>query len=147
MDITLINEMRSFNRFYTAVIGVLNKKFLNSKYSLPESRVLQTINLQSGITASEIIVQLNMDKSYLSRIILQFERKKLLVKKTSDKDGRVVHLYLTAYGKKEFAVQDKASHNQVKQLLERLQPKEQQKLIGCMQQIKDILSGPGMPAA
>ena len=70
-----ISEMRSFNRFYTAFIGVLNKKFLNDKYSLPELRVLQAMHFQPGVTASEIILLLNIDKSYLSRIFCSLKRR------------------------------------------------------------------------
>lgn len=142
MDDTHINQMRAFNRFYTALIGVLNKKYLNDKYSLPELRVLHAINFQDGATASELITALNIDKSYLSRIILQFEKKKLITKKTSVQDGRVSHLHLTALGKKEFAIQDAAANNQVKQLLTQLSPEDCDRLIACMAEIKTILSKP-----
>jgi len=137
-----IEEMRAFNRFYTVVIGVLNKKFLNTKYTLPELRVLQAIRFQDGITASELILILHIDKSYLSRIILQFEKRKLVTKKVSPNDGRSYHLHLTALGNKEFEVHDAITHNQVKQLLTQLTDKECETLIGCMGKIKTILSKP-----
>lgn len=143
MDDIYINEVRAFNRYYTDVIGVLNKKFLNGKYSLPELRVLQAIAVREGISASEITGQLNMDKSYLSRIILQFEKKKLITKKASPEDGRAYQLYLTPEGKKAFVLHDAASHNQVKQMLSQLNTGECDQLIGCMKQIKEILSGGG----
>lgn len=135
--------MRAFNRFYTALIGVLNKKFLNGKYSLPELRVLQAIHLQEGITASEIIVLLNMDKSYLSRIIVRFEKKRFISKKTVPEDGRSYHLCLTASGKKEFIKQDAATHNQVKEILSQLSDNDCKTLIASMVRIKEILSKPG----
>ena len=140
MDDIYINEVRAFNRYYTDVIGVLNKKFLNGKYSLPELRVLQTVHGKDGITASEITGLLNIDKSYLSRIILQFEKKKLINKKVSPDDGRSYQLYLTNEGKKAFAVHNVAAHNQVKQMLSPLTAEECDRLIGCMKQIKKILS-------
>jgi DNA-binding MarR family transcriptional regulator len=139
-----IAAMRSFNRFYTVLIGVLNKKFLNTRYSLPELRVLQAIHFLDGITASEIIAVLHIDKSYLSRIILQFEKRKLIVKKNSPNDGRAFHLHLTAAGKKEFEIHDAVTHNQVQQILSQLSGKDCEKLIHCMGQIKEILSKPAL---
>src|ERR1043165_2603314 len=106
MEKDYINEIRAFNRFYTAFLGVLNKHFLSSKYSLPELRVLQAVRMKEGITVSEIINFLNIDKSYLSRIILMFEKQKWIAKKVSPGDGRVFNLYTTALGKKEFDKMD-----------------------------------------
>ena len=132
--------MRAFNRFYTSVIGVLNRKFLNGKYSLPELRVLQAIHFQDGITASEINSTLNIDKSYLSRIIIQFEKRKLVSKKSSAADGRSFHLHLTALGNREFETQDAASNNQVKKILSQLTEEDRKNMIKCMAKIKSILS-------
>jgi len=139
-----ISEMRVFNRYYTSVIGILNKNFLNSKFTLPEIRVLQAMRFQEGITASEIIALLNIDKSYLSRIILRLEKKKLVSKKVSPQDGRSSRLYLTGEGKREFEIVDAATHNQVKQILSQLSEKDCKKLIACMAQIKKILSKPAL---
>jgi DNA-binding MarR family transcriptional regulator len=137
-----INEMRSFNRFYTAVIGVLNNKFLNSKYSLPDLRVLQAIFFKEGITASDIIETLNIDKSYLSRILLRLEKDKLIIRKASPLDGRSYHLHLTLRGKKEYQEHDKASDKHINEMLARLDDRERNRLISSMQLIKNILSKP-----
>ena len=134
-----IDEMLAFNRFYTSIIGVLNKKFLSGNYSLPELRVLQAIHFQDGLTPSEIISSLNIDKSYLSRIIGMFEKRKLVSRKTSPNDGRSVHLHLTASGKKEFEKHDSVTHQQIKGILSQLNDKDCETLIGCMTQIKSIL--------
>lgn len=135
-----ISEFRLFNRFYTSYIGILNRSFMNSKFSLPESRVLHAIYVQDGITSTEIASILNMDKSYLSRILINFEKKKLVTKKASSEDGRVSNLSLTKSGKKEFEVIDRASDSQVKNLLLQLNDKECEILIKSMSQIKEILS-------
>src|SRR4051812_2094482 len=108
-----VSEFRVFNRFYTAYIGILNKRFMNSKYSLPQSRVLHAIYTQEGITPTEITAMLNMDKSYLSRILIQFEKKKLITKKVSSNDGRAVNLYVTKNGKRDFELIDEASNQQI----------------------------------
>ena len=140
MEKDYINEIRAFNRFYTAFLGVLNKHFLSSKYSLPELRVLQAVRMKEGITASEIITILNIDKSYLSRIILMFEKQKWITKKVSPSDGRVFNLYTTALGKKEFDKMDDLQINEVKQMLANLTGGERDELIISMTKIKELLS-------
>ena len=135
-----IDEFRVFNRFYTAYIGILNKSFMNTKYSLPQARVLHAIYVNEGITPTEIASALNMDKSYLSRILITFEKKKLLGKKMSSTDGRVSHLYLTASGKKDFQAIDEASDKQVEKLLRQMSEAERKTVIESMMKLKDTLS-------
>lgn len=139
-----INEMRSFNRFYTAVIGVLNNKFLNSKYSLVDLRILQAISFKDGVTASDLIETLNIDKSYLSRILLRLEKDKLITRKASPLDGRSYHLHLTVRGKKEYQEHDKASDKHISEILARIDDGERNRLISSMHQIKNILSKPAI---
>lgn len=38
-----IEDMRSFNRFHTRLVGALNECLLNSDYTLPQVRVLYEI--------------------------------------------------------------------------------------------------------
>jgi DNA-binding MarR family transcriptional regulator len=135
-----VSEFRVFNRFYTAYIGILNKRFMNSKYSLPQSRVLHAIYTQEGITPTEITAMLNMDKSYLSRILIQFEKKKLITKKVSSNDGRAVNLYVTKNGKRDFELIDEASNQQIEKLLLQLSEEERKMVINSMSLIKKTLS-------
>jgi DNA-binding MarR family transcriptional regulator len=135
-----VSEFRVFNRFYTAYIGILNKRFMNSKYSLPQSRVLHAIYTQEGITPTEITAMLNMDKSYLSRILIQFEKKKLITKKVSSNDGRAVNLYVTKNGKRDFELIDEASNKQIEKLLLQLSEEERKMVINSMSLIKKTLS-------
>jgi len=135
-----VKEFRGFNRFYTAWIGVLNKHYLNSKYSLPQSRVLHAVYTKDGITPKEITALLNIDKSYLSRILIDFEKKKLITKRVSAEDGRAYNLYMTKAGKKEFELIDEASNKQVKKLLLQLSDEERKSIIRSMSQIKETLS-------
>ena len=134
-----VTEMRAFNRFYTSLAGVLSRKFLNGKFSLPELRVLHAIASAPGITANEIVPLLRIDKSYLSKIIIRFEKRKFLSKKVSSSDGRAYHLALTALGKKEFAVYDRLSDEYVKQILGQISERDCEVLVECMRKITGIL--------
>jgi len=136
-----INEVRAFNRFYTVFIGVLNRSYLNTRYSLPESRVLHATYSRPGLTPSEIIGMLNIDKSYLSRILINLEKRKLLTRKQAAGDKRAVNLYLTALGNREFEKIDTAANQLVKKLMASLNDKDCDTVVKSMMQIREILSG------
>lgn len=136
-----VAEMRAFNRFYTSLAGVLSRKFLNGKFSLPELRVLHAIAGSPGITAGEIVPLLRIDKSYLSKIIIRFEKRKFLTKKVSADDGRAYRLALTALGRREFEVYDRLSDEYVRQILAQLPEVDCEVLVECMRKITGILEG------
>ena len=135
-----IAEVRAFNRFYTGIIGLLDQHVLNSDYSLPEVRVLYEMYHQPGITARDIMSSLKIDKGYLSRMLRQFEKKKLLARSQSGEDGRYMRLSLTALGKKEFSVLNAASDDQLKEILAGLTDSQCTKLVRNMASIKSLLS-------
>jgi len=135
-----IHEIRAFNRLYTDVTGLLDQYILNSRYSLPEVRVLYELYHQENCTAKQVMLSFNIDKGYLSRILLKFQKNKLLIPKQSKDDGRSVHLILTAKGKKEFENLNDAAHKQVKDLLKGTSNEDCDRLVYCMSEIKKILS-------
>ncbi len=71
---TLTDEVRSFNRFYTREIGLLNRRLPATDLSLPEARVLYELAHApaAGRTAAEVGRALRMDKAHLSRIVARF---------------------------------------------------------------------------
>jgi DNA-binding MarR family transcriptional regulator/ribosomal protein S18 acetylase RimI-like enzyme len=140
MNTKTIAGIRSFNRFYTGFIGLLDRYLLDSDYSLPEARILYELHHGNGIQASDIIERLGIDKGYLSRILDRFAERKLVNRKKSAEDGRRVHLYLTDKGQKEFEQLDRASDNQLKELLSGLPSRDWQRLKGHMTQIQDLLT-------
>ncbi len=134
-----IENIRAFNRFYAKVIGVLDKTYLNSEYSLAEVRVLREIYNHSDITANDILTILELDKGYLSRILKSFEKKKIVAKKQSAFDGRVMNLTLTDLGKAEFHKLDDAVILQVSQAFSNISDADYEKLMESMKTIKTIL--------
>ena len=75
-----INKIRSFNRFYTNILGLLNQHILGSGYSLTEVRVMLEISKINHCTANALATQLDIDRSYMSRIIKNLEKTNLLQK-------------------------------------------------------------------
>jgi DNA-binding MarR family transcriptional regulator len=134
-----VNKIIAFNRFYTMVLGLLDKHLLNSQFTLPEVRVMYEIYHQKKITSKEIAALLKMDKGYLSRILLHFDNKKLIERKANKMDGRVLEISLSAKGEKEFLAINLASENQIVELLSGLSSQEIEKLVGHMDEIQKIL--------
>ena len=135
-----VSAIRAFNRFYTGIIGLLDQHILNSRYSLPEVRILYELYHHEGLTAKDIMTSLSIDKGYLSRILRQFEKKKLISKKRSGEDGRATHLSLSKAGRSEFEVLNEASNKQLRQILENVTEAECDKLVRNMSEIKTILT-------
>src|SRR5438105_15799986 len=90
-----IEPVREFNRFYTRLIGVLNRDYLDSPFSLAEGRVLMEVYYRKTTTASVIIQALGIDAGYLSRMLRGFERRSLLAKAGSVDDRRQKPLSLS----------------------------------------------------
>jgi len=140
MDQKKIDAIRAFNRWYTNIIGLLDRYLLHSTFSLPEARVLYELYHKEGILAGEIVSTLKMDKSYLSRMLDQFNRKKMISRRRSATDARALLIFLTAKGKKEAEALDRASNKQIADILTGLQEKQTEQLVYHMQEIQKILS-------
>jgi DNA-binding MarR family transcriptional regulator/GNAT superfamily N-acetyltransferase len=138
-DDSRIAAVRRFNRYYTRQIGVLRKTFLDSPYSLGEARVLYEIASHRERTASEIARSLDLDAGYLSRVLRNFERRGLIRKRTSPKDGRQSHLTLTPRGRKSFMPLDARSQRNTAAMLGKLAPADQARLIAAMETIETLL--------
>jgi len=146
-----ISRIRAFNRYYTNIIGLLDRHILDSPYSLPEARILYELNHREGIQASGIIESLGIDKGYLSRILEEFASRKLIVRRRSQADGRLMHIYLTEKGREAFKQLDQASEEQLEQLLGGLSAAEGEDLSRHLTAVMDIFikaqDGVGRPSA
>src|SRR6185503_19839090 len=101
-DQEIIDRIRSFNRFYTNVIGLLDQHFLDSPFSLTEGRVLYEICNTENCTAKRIRENIVIDEGYLSRILDGFVRNGLIKKTPSARDGRLRIIVPTEKGRKSF---------------------------------------------
>ncbi|MFX1418091.1 MAG: GNAT family N-acetyltransferase [Promethearchaeota archaeon] len=136
-----IGKIRSFNRFYTNLLGLLDKTLLKSQFSFTEVRIMFELNRLSSATASKLVKLLNLDPAYLSRILSSFEEKKLIKKKRSSKDMRKQLLSLTSAGKEVISELQEKANEQIQTLLANLSDEEQNKLVNSMSAIERILKG------
>jgi len=137
-----VASIREFNRFYTNVIGVVNRNILESPYSLSESRVLYEIRHTPNGTAKHIKQTLQIDEGYLSRILDKFVKQKLVKKVQSPSDGRVYTLQLTSKGDAAFKQLNEASDNSIEQLVDKLTDEEMQEVVTMLDGIRRILDKP-----
>lgn len=135
----IISEIRSFNHFYTNILGLLNKHILDSPYSLTEIRVLLEIDRQKDCTANFLIERLSMDKGYMSRLLKSFEADGRITKESSAADRRMAYLHLTPEGKRILADLEKKSDSQVEGLIDSLTDGEKEKLADAMKYIQKAL--------
>jgi DNA-binding MarR family transcriptional regulator/GNAT superfamily N-acetyltransferase len=135
-----IEELRSFNRFYTRKIGVLDERHLQSQFSLAEARVLYELSRCEQPTATDIGRELGLDAGYLSRILRRFERQRLIDRTPSKKDGRRSLLRLTAMGEKAFAPLERKTKAIAQGILEPLSPDRREQLLTNMRSIQTMLS-------
>jgi len=139
-DQELINKIRSFNRFYTNVIGLLDQHFLDSPFSLTEGRVLYEICNTEECSAKKIRERIVIDEGYLSRILDNFSKRGLIKKISSSKDGRLRIILPTEKGKREFSNLNANSNQLISQLIEKLSEQERAELIETMDRIHELLS-------
>jgi len=134
-----VGAVRRFNRFWTRRIGVLREGYLESPFSLTEVRVLYELARSEETTASELGKELGLDAGYLSRILRGFQERGLISKKPSITDGRRSLLRLTEEGQETFASLDARSREDVGAMLGALSAAEQERLIGAMRTIEELL--------
>ena len=108
-----IAAVRRFNRFYTQRIGVLREHSLDSPFPLTGVRVLYELAhwpaTGEPATAAVLASRLALDEGYLSRILRDFEQRRLVRKNPSAADGRRKSLALSERGRRAFAALDARS--------------------------------------
>jgi len=134
-----VAAVRSFNRLYTAVIGVLDEGPADAEYSLPEARVLFELAHQDPMPVTELRKRLDLDAGYASRLLARLEARELIVRERSDEDARRQLVRPTAAGRDAFGVLNRRSTEQIGGLLSRFADEDQQRLLTAMRTIGDLV--------
>lgn len=97
---------------------------MDTGYSLTEARVIIEIGMMEQCIASHLVDILEIDRSYLSRIIAKLSKDGLLVKKGSTLDNRTSLISLTSKGTELYKQINEKSDEQILRLLQVLSQKE-----------------------
>ena len=136
-----VAAVRSFNRFYTRRLGVLDQQLMESPFSLTEARVLYELAHRNGLSAKDIGAELGLDAGYLSRIVNNFAAKGLISRAPLPTDRRQYQLSLTAKGRLAFGRLNRGSHDQVETMLDELGP-QASRVVQAMTTIEQLLGKP-----
>jgi DNA-binding MarR family transcriptional regulator/GNAT superfamily N-acetyltransferase len=142
-----VASVRRFSRFYTRKIGVLHEGLLGSQLSLTEGRVIWELAQRERATASELAAELGLDTGYLSRILGGFEKRGLIDRRPSERDGRQVLIALTEAGRALYATIDTRSREAVAALLGELDGADQHRLVAALETAEQLLGQGRKPAA
>lgn len=134
-----IHEIRKFNRFYTINMGFLNSNYLDSSYSVAETRILFEIKTHKTCIQNDIVKALYIDKSYLSRIIHKFCKQGLVQKIPAENDKRTTKLMLTVKGNDEAERLIALTHHQIEKKISQLSLDECHELCHAFNTIISIL--------
>jgi DNA-binding MarR family transcriptional regulator/GNAT superfamily N-acetyltransferase len=134
-----VAAVRRFNRFYTRAIGLLEKGYLGTAYTLAEGRVLYEIAKGDGVTAKAVGEITGLDAGYLSRIIGRLERDGAVSRERSAADGRSAMLRLTAHGQAVFGPFDQRSDALVEGMIGGLSSSARARLTQAMAQVETLL--------
>lgn len=139
----VIEEIRRFNRFYTVNMGFLDSVYLDSDYSITETRILFEIKVHGTCIQSDIVKTLHIDKSYLSRLVQRFCKKGLVKKIKSDDDKRMTKITLTERGMEEIEKLTVLTNMQIESQVKGFDPDECDRLCNALNTIISILGKEG----
>ena len=121
----IVSKVREFNRFYMPKMNLLGNHYLGSEYSVTEARVFFEIYENEGCHAAHIAKVMNIDKSYLSKIIVKYEKEGYVQRISSCEDRRSYELYLTQKGKDKVRKLIYQSEKEIESTLQYLSIEEQ----------------------
>ncbi|RCW28442.1 MarR family transcriptional regulator with acetyltransferase activity [Ciceribacter lividus] len=138
-DLTTIDAVRAFNRFYIDRIGILDRAYLKANCTLAEARVIYELGARGRASAAELVRDLHLDPAYLSRILKAFRTRRLVEQTRDPADGRSQVITLTPDGMAEFEALANLSREQLATMLEELGPAERGMLVEAMATVTRLL--------
>jgi DNA-binding MarR family transcriptional regulator/GNAT superfamily N-acetyltransferase len=136
----VVEDVRTFNRFYTRVLGLLEPRLAGSSFGLTEARVLLELAQRDEVAVADLRRELNLDAGYLSRILSAFTTDGLLVREQSKSDGRRQVVRLTVDGRRAFAELDRLQVGALDELLAPLDDADRRQLVTSMGRIQRVLA-------
>ncbi|MBB4234316.1 bifunctional helix-turn-helix transcriptional regulator/GNAT family N-acetyltransferase [Rhizobium esperanzae] len=145
-DIALIETARDFNRFYTNFLGLLNKAYLDSPYTLTDARILFEIGSHDGVSATALAGDLHLDPAYLSRILKRFRTEGLIRTDPDPADLRSQIINVTDRGREEFEELGRRANAQIAARFDTLASGEPEAAVSAMHTIRALLDPTAKPA-
>jgi DNA-binding MarR family transcriptional regulator/GNAT superfamily N-acetyltransferase len=135
-----VEAVRRFNRFYARHTGALHERLHKSRFSLTEVRILHELAQERAATAADLSRSLGLDTGYLSRLINNFQKLGLVVRRKNESDGRAHLLHVTPEAKAQVDEIDLHVSAEAATLLKRLTNAEIDQLCTAMADVERLLS-------
>lgn len=135
----IIHQVRAFNRFYMPSMHLLGNHYLGSEYSVSKARMFFEIYDHPGCSAAFLSKTMNLDKGYVSRVLMEHEKKGYLKRAPSAEDGRSYALYLTEKGKEKAEEFIRRSNEDIGGMIENLTEEELECLSKALFRIETLL--------
>src|SRR3954447_2868371 len=143
-----IAAVRSFSRFYTRKLGIIEPKLLDSPFTLQEARIIYEIAHRPSCTATDLTHGLGLDAGFVSRTLQALQRRQIVTRKPSKDDGRVNEISLTDKGRAASSELERRSREEVGALLAGLDATQRAAIVQAMTTIEQTLERPAdKPAA
>jgi len=139
MENRIVTKIREFNRYYTTLIGLMNKHILESDYSLTEVRTMYEIYHNPNIRARQIRDLLQVNEGYLSRLLNKLVNQNIISKIKSRNDNRIYSLSLTKNGEDIFLQLNQRSSDSIFKLIQHLSEREQEELVQNISKLQTLL--------
>jgi DNA-binding MarR family transcriptional regulator/GNAT superfamily N-acetyltransferase len=139
-----VEAVRRFNRFYARHTGALHERLHKSCFSLTEVRILHELAQARATTAADLSRNLGLDTGYLSRLINNFQKLGLVVRRKNELDGRAHLLRITPEAKAKVDEIDLHVSTETATLLKRLTTAEIDQLCTAMADVERLLSPVGV---
>ncbi len=137
-----IAAIRSFNRFYTRLAGVLDARFLGTDTTLVEARLLFEIAHRDAPVAAELQTALGLDGGYASRLLQRLAARGWLARTRASTDARRRTLRLTPEGHAVLATIDTRQHGRAAGLLASLEAVQRADLVAALGLARILLEPP-----
>ncbi|WP_250476234.1 MULTISPECIES: bifunctional helix-turn-helix transcriptional regulator/GNAT family N-acetyltransferase [unclassified Caballeronia] len=135
-----VEAVRRFNRFYARHTGALHERLHKSSFSLTEVRILHELGQARATTAADLSRNLGLDTGHLSRLINNFHKLGLVVRRKNELDGRAHLLRITPEAKAKVDEIDLHVSAETAMLLKRLTTAEIDQLCTAMADVERLLS-------
>lgn len=134
-----IARFRRFNRFYTNLLGLLNRGLLGGPLTLAQARVLYEIAQKPGIAASALAQKLAMDRGQLSRLVNHLVKGGLVERDGKPAGRRMVPMYATHEGRKVLHTLERSAQDQAAGLMAGLSSREKHRLGAALTEVENLL--------
>ena len=138
MNVSAVQQVRSFNRIVAERIGALDDRFLKRDRPIGEARLLWEIGPQ-GSEVRELRSRLGLDSGYFSRVLRSLEKQRLIRTRVVPEDRRLRRIFLTKTGLAERAELERRSDELASNILESLSDQQRSVLTTAMGQVEQLL--------